>query len=114
MGNVTQFVKTPNEYEKAGGESELLWEHFESTIEKTCLRTFLRSHTCLGFLSSISTHMVTFLKMSRYHLGLSFRGGKQLTDFYLHPLLSGYTVLEEKSDLSQKQFLKSSASLSLS
>ena len=101
---------SPNEYEEAGGDSELLWEHSESTIEKT----YLRSHTCLRFLSSISAHTVTLLKMSRYHRGLSFGGGGRDLDFYLHPLLSGYTVLEEKSDLSQKQFLKSSATLSLS
>ena len=62
---------SPNEYEEAGGDSELLWEHSESTIEKT----YLRSHTCLRFLSSISAHIVTLLKMSRYHRGLSFGGG---------------------------------------
>ena len=65
---------SPNEYEEAGGDSELLWEHSESTIEKT----YLRSHTCLRFLSSISAHTVTLLKMSRYHRGLSFGGGAGL------------------------------------
>ena len=70
----------------------------------------LASHISLSLTSLIESRKARVLSVPLYSGG----GGGNTSDFYLHPLLSGYTVLEENSDLSQKQFLKSSASLSFS